>query len=45
MLIDVIRMGVVQVTIMKVVGMALVLDSGVPARGTVFVRMFFVNTT
>jgi hypothetical protein len=45
MLIGMTLMGMVQVSIMKVVSMSLVLDSGVPARGTMFVRMFFVSTT
>jgi hypothetical protein len=45
MLINMILMSVVQVSIMKVVRMSFMLDSGVPAFGTVLMRVFFVNTT
>jgi hypothetical protein len=37
MLIDMICVGMVQVAIMKVVRMSFVLDSGMPAPGTMFV--------
>jgi len=44
MLINMILMSVVQVSIMKVVCMSFMLDSDVPAVGTVLMRVFFVNT-
>jgi hypothetical protein len=45
MLVDMIFVGMVQVPIVKVVNVSFVLYSGVPAPGTVFVRVLFVNTT
>jgi hypothetical protein len=44
-LISMICVGVVQVAIMKIVSMPFVLDSRVPARGPVLMRVFFVDAT
>ena len=43
-LIDMILMSVMQVSIMKVVGMSFMLDRSVPTIRTVPMRVFFVNT-
>jgi len=44
MLINMILMSVVLVSIMKVVHMPFMPDSGVPAFGTALMRVFFVDT-
>jgi len=44
MLINMILMSMVQMSVVKVVGMSFMLDSGMPAFGTVLMRVFFVNT-
>jgi len=41
--VDVIRVGVVQVAVVQVVGMTIVDDRGVPAAGTVLVRVVRVG--